>query len=97
MIDEPDNHVLQLLRNIGADVADVRSDNSRVDETLREVRPVVTSQGTRFDASQERVEMLREGTLTPIGFATNAAQSQKKLQEQIADLAKRVEKLEQAQ
>ena len=36
-------------------------------------------------------------TLTAIGFAANAAQSQKKLQEPIADLTRRVEKLEKAQ
>ncbi len=97
MSDEPDNLVLQLLRNIRADVADARADISRVDETVREVRRIVTSHNVRFDAVDERVETLREGTLTAIGFAANAAQSQKKLQEQFADLAKPFEKLERAQ
>ncbi|MEA2861721.1 MAG: hypothetical protein QOC72_3760, partial [Methylobacteriaceae bacterium] len=51
----------------------------------------------RFDFLEERVEMLREGTLTAIGFAASANEQHKKLAEQIADLAKRVQKLEAAQ
>jgi hypothetical protein len=41
--------------------------------------------------------MLREGTLTAIGFAASANEQNRKLAQQIADLAKRVEKLEAAQ
>ncbi len=97
MSEEPDNLVLQLLRGLRGDVKEARTEIARVDEVLHEVRRVVASHDFRFDALDERVEMLREGTLTAIGFAANAAQSQKKLQEQIADLTRRVEKLEKAQ
>jgi len=85
-----------LLRNLRSDIKDVRTAMSRSDEVLHEVRRTVTSHNLRFDALDERVEMLREGTLTAIGFAANASQSQKKLQEQIAELTRRVEKLEKA-
>jgi hypothetical protein len=40
--------------------------------------------------------MLREGTLTAIGFAANAGEHHKKSQKQIADLTTRVERLEHA-
>jgi len=96
MSEEPDNLVLPLLRNLRSDIKDVRTAMSRSDEVLHEVHRTVTSHNLRFDALDERVEMLREGTLTAIGFAANASQSQKKLQEQIAELTRRVEKLEKA-
>ena len=97
MAEEPDDLVLQMLRNLRSDIKDLRTAMSRSEEVLHEVRLTVTSHNFRFDALDERVEMLREGTLTAIGFAANASQSQKKLQEQIADLSQRVEKLEKAQ
>ena len=97
MTEEPENLVLQMSRALRSDFKDVRADIARVDEVLHEVRRVVTSHNFRFDALDERVEMLREGALTAIGFAANAAQSQKKLQGQIADLTRRVENSEKAQ
>ncbi len=97
MSEEPENLVLQLLRGLRSDFKDVRADIARIDETLHEVRRTVTSHNFRFDALDERVEMQREGTLTAIGLAAHATQSQKKLQDQIADRTRRVENLENAQ
>jgi hypothetical protein len=97
MTEEPENLVLQMSRVLRSDFKDVRADIARVDEVLHEVRRVVTSHNFRFDALDERVEMLREGALTAIGFAANAARSQRKLPEQIADPTKRVKRLEKAQ
>ena len=97
MSEEPDNLVLKLLREMRSEQSEMRADIARIDELLHEVRRTVTSHNFRFDALDERVEMLREGTLTAIGFAANAAQSQKKVQDQIADLTRRVEHLEKTQ
>jgi uncharacterized coiled-coil DUF342 family protein len=97
MAEEPDNLVLRHLRDMRADMrsTDGKIDNLRGD--IREVKSVLDSHTLRFDFLEERVEMLREGTLTAIGFAASANEQHKKLAEQIADLAKRVQKLEAAQ
>jgi len=75
------------IHQMRGDIRDLQADS-------KEVRKVVGSHSQRFDFLDERVEMLREGTLTAIGFAANASESNRKLKEQIADLTKRVEKLE---
>jgi chromosome segregation ATPase len=75
------------------EIHEMRGDIRDLQADSKEVRKVVGSQ--RFDFLDERVEMLREGTLTAIGFVANASESNRKLKEQIADLTKRVEKLEQ--
>ena len=90
MAEEPDNLVLRHLREIRADVKEMRGD-------VHEIKGVLESHTLRFDFLEERVEMLREGTLTAIGFAASANEQNKKLAQQIADLTKRVEKLEAAQ
>ena len=90
MAEEPDNLVLRHLRDIRADVKEMRGD-------VHEIRTVLDSHTLRFDYLQERVEMLREGTLTAIGFAASSSEQNKKLAQQLADLTKRVEKLEAAQ
>jgi uncharacterized coiled-coil DUF342 family protein len=97
MAEEPENLVLRHLRDMRADMRamDGKIDNLRGD--VREVRTVVDSHTLRFDFLEERVEMLREGTLTAIGFAASANEQNRKLAQQIAELAKRVEKLEAAQ
>ena len=90
MAEEPDNLVLRHLREIRDDVKEMRGD-------VHEIKGVLESHTLRFDFLEERVEMLREGTLTAIGFAASANEQNKKLAQQIADLTKRVEKLEAAQ
>ena len=90
MAEEPDNLVLHHLRDIRADVKEMRGD-------VHEIRTVLDSHTLRFDFLEERVEVLREGTLTAIGFAASANEQNKKLAKQIADLTTRVEKLEAAQ
>jgi hypothetical protein len=89
MAEEPDNLVLAILR-------EMRADMSRIDETLREVRRTVMSHDLRFDALDEKFEIIREGTVSAIGYAANASRAHVDLQRQIADLARRVEKLEAA-
>ncbi len=90
-----DSHDMRAeIHEIRGEMNEMREDIRAVQADTKEVRRVVADHSLRFDFLDERVEMLREGTLTAIGFAANASQSQKKLQEQIADLTKRVEKLE---
>ena len=66
MADEADNMVLQLLRTMRADnTARFDQIEARFDDieaVLREVRLTVTGHDLRFDALEERVETIREGT-----------------------------------
>lgn len=91
MPEEPDNLVLQLLRTM-------RAENSArfdaIEAVLHDVRLTVVRHDLRFDALEERVEAIREGTVSAIGFAANAGRAHVDLRRQIADLARRVEKLE---
>jgi len=86
---EPDNVVLSLLREMRAEMA-------HIDETLHAVRLNVAGHDLRFDALDEKIEMIREGTVSAIGFAANASRAHVDLHKQIADLVRRVEKLEKA-
>ena len=97
MAKEPENLVLAILREMRADVKDVRTELARIDETLHQVRLTVAGHDLRFDALDEKFEMIREGTVSAIGFAANASRAHVDLRKQIADLTRRVEKLEAAQ
>jgi|HubBroStandDraft_1064217.scaffolds.fasta_scaffold80101_3 hypothetical protein len=98
MAEEPDNLVLHLLRTMRAensarfDTIDGRFD--AIERLLNEVRLTVASHDLRFDALEERIETIREGTVSAIGFAANAGRAHVELRRQIADLARRVERLE---
>jgi predicted nuclease with TOPRIM domain len=87
MAKDPENLVLALL-------GEMRGDMSRMDETLQEVRRHVVGLDLRFDALDQKFELIREGTVSAIGYAANASRAHVDLQKQIADLARRVEKLE---
>jgi hypothetical protein len=91
MAEEPDNLVLQLLRTMRAENS-VRFDD--IEAVLKEVRLTVSGHDLRFDALEERVETIREGAVTAIGYAAHASRGQVDLRKQIADLTRRVEKLE---
>jgi hypothetical protein len=66
MPEEPDNMVLQLLRTM-------RAENSarfgEIDALPQDVRLTVVRHDLRFDALEESVEALREGTVSATGFA----------------------------
>ena len=91
MAEEPDNLVLQLLRTMRAENS-ARFDE--IDAVLSDVRRTLATCELRFDALEERVEVIREGTVSAIGFAANASRAHVDLRKQIADLTRRVEKLE---
>jgi hypothetical protein len=96
MAEEPESLALSLLREMRADVKEVCADMSRIDAMLSEVRRSVVGHDLRFDALDEKFEMIREGTVSAIGFAANASRAHVDLHKQIADLTRRVEKLEAA-
>jgi hypothetical protein len=91
MAEEPDN---LLLRGIRSTLDEHSSRFDAIEAVLREVRLMVAGHDMRFDALDERVETIREGTVSPIGFAANTGRAHVDLRKQIADLARRVEKLE---
>lgn len=90
MSKEPDNLILHHLKALRAEVGEMRQE-------LHTVRLTVAGHDLRFDSLDERFELVREGTLTAIGFAADASRSIKTVREQVADLTRRVEKLEKTQ
>jgi len=98
MAKEPDNLVLQLLRTMRAENSagfdEIEAIVEDVRTGLKDVRLAVGSLDLRFDALDERVEVIREGPVSAIGFAANASRAHIDLRRQIADLTRRVEKLE---
>jgi cell division protein ZapA (FtsZ GTPase activity inhibitor) len=90
---EPENLVLELLREMRADVRNVRDEQK---EDIRGVRNAVDSILLRLDYFEEQVEMLRESTMTALGFAVDASERKKKIETQLAELRERVERLEKA-
>jgi len=91
-----DDLMLKILKEMRADIKDVRGDVARLDATLNDVRRHVVSLDLRVEALDEKVEMIREGTVSAIGLAANASRAHVELHRQITDRTKRVEKLEQA-
>ena len=94
MAEEPDNLVLQMLRSIRATQEQHTARFDEIEAVLKEVRLTVVSHDLRFDALEERVETIREGTVTAIGYAAHASRGHVELRQQIADLTRRVERLE---
>ena len=91
MPEEPDNLVLQLLRTM-------RAENSArfdaIEAVLHDVRLTVARHDLRFDALEESVDAIREGTIFAIGLTAGAGRARVDLPRQIADLTRRVEKRE---
>lgn len=98
MAEEPDNLVLQLLRTMRAENSvhfdSLETGLEDVRQGLKDVGPAVASLELRFDGLDERVEMIREGTVSAVGFAANASRAHVDMRRQIADSIRRVEKLE---
>ena len=91
MAKEPENLVLSILREMRVDM---KTEFARLDETLHDVRRHVASLDLRVEALDEKFEMIREGTVSAIGYAANASRAHVVLHKQIANLTRRVEKLE---
>ena len=80
---EPENLVLELLREMRGDIAILRE---RADEHSEELR-----------ALRGQIRDWQETTATATGFAMHANIRGQEMEREIADLKKRVEKLEKAQ
>ena len=93
MAKEPDNLVLSILREMRADM---KSEFANLEETLHDVRRHVASLDLRVESLDEKFELIREGTVSAVGYAANASRAHVDMRKQIADLTRRVEKLEQA-
>jgi uncharacterized DUF497 family protein len=91
MAEEHDNLALVTLCAIRSKQDEHSAQFDEIEAVLKGVRPTVTSHDLRFDALEERVETIREGTVTAIGYAAHASRAHVDLCKQIAD---RVEKLE---
>lgn len=80
MVDEPDNLLLRLLRDIRAkqDEHDKRFD----------------AHDTRFDELHKAIEDWKETTATGVGFAAHANIRTDALEKEIADLKKRIDRIE---
>ncbi len=86
---EPENLALELLRNM-------REEFRMVHEDVRALKKGQDLLALNVDGLDERLEMLRESTMTSLGFAADTGARQKKLEKQVVELAKRVEQLESA-
>ncbi|WP_159727298.1 hypothetical protein [Methylosinus sp. Ce-a6] len=100
---EPETLVLELLREMRADIRSIREELSElregqrgIKEDIRGLRVVQDSHTLKLDFLEDRGEMLRESTMTALGFAVDASERKKKIETQIADLRERVERLEKA-
>jgi uncharacterized protein (UPF0335 family) len=98
---EPDNLVLELLRGMRAEMHGMRDEMRAVREDIRDIRTdirgmkvVQDSHTLQFGYLDEKVDMLRESTMTALGFANHVDLQQKKMGKQLAALSERVEKLE---
>jgi predicted nucleic acid-binding Zn-ribbon protein len=79
---EPENLVLELLRELR--------------DEFRSMRVILDNHTLKLDFLEERIERLREATMTGLGFAVDANERNRKIEIEIADLRERVEKLEKA-
>ncbi|MDB5595956.1 MAG: hypothetical protein JWM36_2917 [Hyphomicrobiales bacterium] len=94
MANEPENLVLELLRGMREEMRDMREGVRELRGDIREIRVVLDKHGMQLEYLDEHLEMLRESTMTTLGFATNTGLQQKKLAKQLGELAERVERLE---
>ena len=91
MPDEPDDLVLQLLRTMRAE------NSARFDEieaVLHDVRPDRGASRPALRCFGGAGRNDPRGTVSAIGFAANASRAHVDLRRQIADLTRRVERLE---
>ena len=91
---EPDNLVLELLRSMRDEMRAMRTDISDIRVDIRGIKVGQDKHSLQLDYLDEKVDMLRESTMTALGFANHVDLQQKKMGKQLAALTERVEKLE---
>jgi chromosome segregation ATPase len=80
MTEAPDNLVLKMLREMR--------------ESLNEVRNKVFEHDARFDELRKAIEDWKETTATGVGFAAHANIRTDTLEKEIADLKRRMDRIE---
>ncbi len=101
MADETDKAVLQALTSIDKrlqgleeSVRLLRGQSAEMHEDVRDVRLETVKQGMQIGYLDEKLDMLRESTMTALGFTTQVSVQAKKLAKQLTELSERVERLE---
>lgn len=80
MVEEPDNLVLKMLREMR--------------DSLEEVRSKVYEHDARFDELRKAIEDWKETTATGVGFAAHANIRNDALEKEIAELKRRMDRIE---
>ena len=91
---EPDNLVLELLRGMRDEMRVIRTDIGDIRADIRGMKVVQDTHSLQLNYLDEKVDLLRESTMTALGFANHVDLQQKKMGKQLAALSERVEKLE---
>ena len=96
MAKEPTDLILEQIKLLRSEGKDMRGDIAQIKTDMRQVKVTQDRHTLSLDYLEERVEMLREGTLRSISVATSTHAGNKKLALEMAELTKRVDKLEKA-
>jgi hypothetical protein len=96
MSEEPESTVLHHLKALRGDIRRLDGKLTEINNEVRSIRLTVAGHDLRFDSLDERFDLVRQGTISAIGFAADASRSSTATRDQLADLTRRVEKLEQA-
>ena len=96
MAGEPTDMVMELQKIMRRELLEVRDDVKGLKDDMRTVKVNQGSHTMQIDFLGERVEQLKEATLTSLGFSTSLNVQQQRMEKQIGDLLKRADKLEKA-
>ena len=96
MAKEPTDLILEQIKLLRSEGKDMRGDIAQIKTDMRQVKVTQDRHTLSLDYLEERVEMLREGTLRSISVATSTHAGNKKLALERAELTTRVDKLEKA-
>ena len=94
MADDPENLVLRHLQGIRESLDAQGKVLDQHGKVLDSIARESVQHSMHLESLEERFEMLREGTMSAIGFAAHADRQYKGLKDQVSDLVRRVEKLE---
>ena len=94
MAKEPENLVLRRLQEIRAEITGVRATQETHGKVLDSIAKETVKHTMHFESLEERFELLREGTVSAIGFSAPADRQYRSVKDQLVDLTKRVQKLE---
>ena len=94
MAKQPIDMVPEMLRGIRATLDKQGKTLETHGKVLDSIAKEAVNHTMRLESIEERFELLREGTVSAIGFAAHADRQYKGVKHQLAELFKRVEMLE---